>query len=298
MRDGITRLTLTDRAAGIAPFVLAFDRTQNAELWRSLKPPHWLSGATPLAGAETLLEAEVGGQKIPASVYRPFGAGKVYYQAFDDSWRWRYEVADQHHVRFWNQIANWIAELPFAVRDKFVSLDAGAITYLPGASADLRVRLRDGEGKPVTNTTVDAVLYRDGKKVATIRMSPDDNAGGLFRGKTAGLEPGSYEVGIESAAIPANELKARAEFKVEARETGELTQLSLNEELLRQMSAVGGGQYLREEDISRLVELLAPMSEGRVVESDTVLWQSYWWFLPIVGLLTIEWIVRKRTGLL
>jgi hypothetical protein len=298
VRDGIVRLTLAERAASIAPFVLAADTAQNADLWRNLKPPHWLSGATPLAGAETLLEAEVGAQKIPAAVYRPFGAGKVYYQAFDDSWRWRYEVADQHHVRFWNQLANWIAELPFAVRDKFVSLDAGAITYQPGASAELRVRVRDGEGKPVTSTTVDAVLYRDGKKVATIRLSPDDNAGGLFRGKTAALEPGSYEVGIESAAIPANELKARAEFKVEARETGELTQLSLNEDLLRQMSAAGGGGYLREEDISRLVDLLAPMSDGRVIESDTVLWQSWWWFLPIVGLLTIEWIIRKRTGLL
>jgi hypothetical protein len=298
VRDGIERLALAERAASLAPFVLAFDPAQNADLWRNLKPPHWLSRATPLAGAETLLEAEVGAQKIPAAVYRPFGAGKVYYQAFDDSWRWRYEVADQHHVRFWNQLANWIAELPFAVRDKFVSLDAGAITYQPGASADLRVRLRDGEGKPVTSATVDAVLYRDGKKAATIRLSPDDNAGGLFRGKTAALEPGSYEVGVESAAIPANELKARAEFKVEPRETGELTQLSLNEDLLGQMSAAGGGQYLREEDIGRLIELLAPMSDGRVIESDTVLWQSWWWFVPIVVLLTIEWIIRKRTGLL
>jgi hypothetical protein len=64
------------------------------------------------------------------------------------------------------------------------------------------------------------------------------------------------------------------------------------------MSAVSGGQYLREEDISHLADLLAPLSEGRVVESDTVLWQSWWWFLPIVALLTIEWIIRKRTGLL
>ncbi|MEA3212526.1 MAG: hypothetical protein QOE70_5583 [Chthoniobacter sp.] len=298
VREGIARLMLTERGAGLAPFILAVDKAQNVDIWQNLRPPHWLSGATPLAGAETLLEAEVNGKKMPAAVYRPFGAGKAFYQAFDDSWRWRYEVADLHHVRYWNQVANWIAELPFAVRDKFVSLDAGAITYRPGESADLRVRLRDSDNKPVTNASVDAVLYRDGKKVATIRLTPDDNAGGLFRGKTAGLEPGSYEVAIESIAIPSNELKARAEFKVEARETGELTQLSLNEDLLRQMSAASGGQYLREEDIGRLPDLLAPMSQGRIVESDTVLWQSYWWFVPIILLLTLEWIIRKRVGLL
>ena len=40
---------------------------------------------------------------------RPFGAGRVYYHAFDDSWRWRYEVADLYHVKFWNQLASYIA---------------------------------------------------------------------------------------------------------------------------------------------------------------------------------------------
>jgi hypothetical protein len=35
-----------------------------------------------------------------------------------------------------------------------------------------------------------------------------------------------------------------------------------------------------------------------VVEGDTVLWQSYWWFLPIILLLTAEWIIRKRVGML
>jgi hypothetical protein len=207
-------------------------------------------------------------------------------------------VADQFHVKFWNQIANWIAELPFAVRDKFVSLDAGAITYQPGDSADIRVRLRDGEGKPVTNAAVDAVLFRDGRKVATIRLTPEENAGGLFRGRTAALEPGRYEVAVQSVAIPESELKARTEFKVEARATGELTELTLNEDLLRQMSLASGGEYLREEHVHRLPDLLAPMSQGKVIESDTVLWQSYWWFIPLILLLTIEWIIRKRVGLL
>lgn len=297
-REPGMKLSLTERAAGMAPFVLSPEKSQNVEVWANLHAPHWLSGATALPGAETLVEASVGGKKLPAVVFRPFGAGKVLYQAFDDSWRWRYEVADQHHVRYWNQIANYMAELPFAVRDRLISLDAGALVYRPGDSADLRVRVRDGQGHPVTNAAVDAVLYRDGRRVATIRLSPDENAGGLLRGRTAALEPGNYEVAVESAAIAERDAKARTSFKVEPLETGELTQLSLNEELLRQMSALTGGEYLREENIDRLIELLAPMSQGRVVESDTVLWQSYWWFVPIVLLLTIEWIIRKRVGML
>jgi hypothetical protein len=296
--DGTSKLELNERGAGLAPFTLNTDKAQNTETWSKLQVPHWFSGALPLPGAETLLSAEIGNRKVPAIVYRPFGAGKVLYHAFDESWRWRFEVGDQYHVRYWNQIANWIAELPFAVRDKFISLDAGTATYRPGDSADIRVRLRDGSGKPVSNASVDAILLRDGKKVAAIRLSSDDNAGGLFHGKTAELEPGNYEVGIESAGIPESELKARTSFTVEPRDTGELTLLNLNEELLRQVSLASGGQYLREENAGSLVELLAPMSEGKVIEGETVLGQSYWWFIPLVGLFTAEWIIRKRVGML
>lgn len=298
VRDGITRVALTERATQLAAFALSPERELNLETWSKLQAPHWLANISPLPGSETLLEAEVNGQKVPASVARPFGAGKVYYQAFDDSWRWRYEVADLWHVKFWNQIANFTAEPPFSVRDKFVSLDAGAVTYQPGQSADLRVRLRDGEGRPVSNATVDAVLLKDGQKVATIRLAADEAGGGLFRGRTAALEPGAYEVAVESAAIPESQLKARTNFKVEPRETGELTQLAMNEDLLRQMANVSGGKYLREENFDRVLEYLAPMTQGRVVESDTILWQSWWWFAPIIGSLTAEWILRKRAGML
>ena len=300
VREHIVRLSLPEGAQLLSPFSLVPEKAQNADVWRTLPAPHWISGATALPGSEVLVEAEVSGaphDHLPAVVLRPFGAGRVLYHAFEDSWRWRYEVADEYHVKYWNQIGNWIAELPFAVRDKFVALDAGAITYRPGESAELRVRVKDGQGRPVTDTVVDAVLYRDGARIATIRLAPDENAGGLFRGRTAALDPGQYEVGIESAAIAERDARARTSFKVEPRETGELTQLNLNEELLRQMSVASGGQYLREENLSRLTDLLAPLSHGRVIESDTVLWQSYWWFLPIIGLLTVEWILRKRTGL-
>src|SRR5690606_1775143 len=129
-------------------------------------------------------------------------------------------------------------------------------------------------------------------------LAPDQNAGGLFRGRTPALESGSYQVGVESVAIAARDSLARAEFKVESQGNGELTQLSLDEDLLKQMAVVSGGTYLREEQLPQLLEILAPLSQGRVIENETVLWQSYWWFLPLIGLLTVEWMLRKRAGLL
>ncbi len=295
-RTEIKALKLTERAVGIGAFTLAEEPAGNADTWAKLPVPHFISSVKALPGAEVYLEAEVGAAKVPAAVLRPFGAGRVYYHAFDDSWRWRSEVADLHHVKFWNQLASFVAEPPFASRDKFVALDAGKLTYNPGESADFRVRLRDGEGRPVRDAAVSAVLFRDGQKVASISLAPD--AGGLYRGKSAALESGDYQMAVESAVVPEGQLKARTEFKVAQRESAEKTRLSLNEELLRQISTASGGEYFREEQCDELVAKLRGLSNGRIEERDTVLWQDWRWFALIVALLAAEWIVRKRSGLL
>ena len=292
---GIKSLALAGRAQSLGAFMLGGDSSVNADTWAKMPPPHFIAQVKPLPGAEVLLEA-VAATRMPAAVLRPFGAGRVYYHGFDESWRWRYEVADLYHVRFWNQLGDYIGEAPFAARDKFVQLDAGQLTYQPGEQADIRARLRDAEGRPVSDASVNAVLYRDGQKVATITLSPDE--GGLYRGRTTALESGSYEIAVDTAAVPSDQLKARTQFTVTARENVERTLLSLNEDLLRQVSLTGGGEYLREEQCDALIERLAPLSSGQVIESDTVLWQSWWWFIPIVLLLTAEWILRKRFGLL
>ena len=295
VRDGVKSLALAGRAQSLGAFMLGGDSSVNADTWAKMPPPHFIAQVKPLPGAEVLLEA-IAATRIPAAVLRPFGAGRVYYHAFDESWRWRYEVADLYHVRFWNQLGDYIGEAPFAARDKFVQLDAGQLTYQPGEQADIRARLRDAEGRPVSDASVNAVLYRDGQKVATITLSPDE--GGLYRGRTTALDSGSYEIAVDTAAVPSDQLKARTQFTVTARENVERTLLSLNEDLLRQVSLTGGGEYLREEQCDALIERLAPLSSGQVIESDTVLWQSWWWFIPIVLLLTAEWILRKRFGML
>jgi hypothetical protein len=74
--------------------------------------------------------------------------------------------------------------------------------------------------------------------------------------------------------------------------------LALNEDMLRQMSVASGGEYFREEQADGLLAKLAPLSAGNVLVTDTRLNESWWWFGIVVALLTIEWIIRKRAGML
>jgi len=294
-------LELTARGAAFGALRLVSNPKENAALWRSLKPPHWLAAVRTLPGAETLVEGIVGGQKTPVVVLRPFGAGKVLYLATDETWRWRYDVAEKYHDPFWHQMAAAIMEPPYAVRDKHVALDAGAVNYVAGDSAELRVRLRDEQGRAVTHGQPAALLFRDGQKVATITLSADDNRSGTFRGKTGPLAPGAYEVRVDTRGLAPQTGDVHTEFFVQPKggDIGrEMAELNCNEELLQQMARLSSGEHYREEDAGRLVEKLEPMSRGRIEESETLLWQSWWWFVPIVALLTVEWFLRKRNGLI
>jgi hypothetical protein len=292
-----TALKLTERGAKLAMLQLSAEAEKNAEAWASLQPPHWVAPARALAGAEVLVEAQVGERKIPVLVYRRFGAGKVLYSGLDETWRWRYEVADLYHQRYWNQVVREIMEPPFTVRDSRVSLHVGKLVYGPDESVDVRARLRDAEGRPLS-TPAEALLYKDGKKVATIKLAGDENAAGLYQGQVGALAAGTYEVRVRAEGAPEPDGTLKTEFKVQPREAGELAVLNANEDLLRQVAAQSGGEFFREEEAAELAQRLEPLSRERVFESDTALWQSWWWFAPLVALLTVEWILRKWTGML
>ena len=296
-----TLLQLTDRGVAFGPVRLTGAAGANAALWKKLPPPHWVANTKTLPGAETLAEVLVGNQQLPAIVLRQFGAGKVLWMGLDETWRWRYDVADRYQDAFWHQLADAIMEPAFAVHNQFIALDAGGVNYQAGDRAEIRVRLRDEHGRLISAGHPLALVTREGQKIATIPLSADENSGGVFRGKTAALAPGRYEVRVDAGALVPLTGDMPVEFYVQGPggdAAHELAELTCNEDLLKQMAQASGGEYFREEEVAKLVNKLAPLSNGRIEESETVLWQSWSWFIPIMILLTAEWILRKRVGLI
>jgi uncharacterized membrane protein len=290
------RLEVTERGLSLGVFALDPGRGDPGAVWRGLRPPQWLARAKALPGSETLLELVGAAGRRPALVWRQFGAGRVAYLAFDETWRWRSEVAEKYQERFWSQLLPAIAEPTFAAGDELLSLDTDRFKYPVGEVAEVRVRLREALLQRGAQEGWRAVLWRDGQRVATVALSADGARPDLLLGRTAQLEPGAYSVGVESGT-GGRELPLRVSFDVGSQAVGELAELALNEELLQRIAEESGGKYLREEFSSQLRERIAALETGRVVETETVLWQSYWWFCAVLLLLSVEWILRKRLGL-
>jgi von Willebrand factor type A domain len=270
----------------------------NQKLWAELPKMRFAANVKPLPGSEVIATLDNGSESKPFLVTRQYGAGRVLYVASDESWRWRYNVADTYHQRFWNQISRWVMRVPFAVDGEFLSLDAGDSTYDLGQSITISARLRDSSGLPAKTDLVEAILVRDGATIATIPLQADGSFPGVYRGNVDKLGPGKYEVQIQAAGFQRDALQAKVEFAVVEPTNPEMHQLACNTGLLQQIADRTGGKFLREQQIGELSELLAPFSNGKIVESDVLLWQSYLWFIPIVILLALEWWLRKRAGLL
>ena len=230
--------------------------------------------------------------------WRRFGAGNVLYLGVDELWRWRYNVGDRYHQKFWVQMTNWVSEKPFSVQGKNASLAADKMVYDPGETAQLRVRIRDDDGKPVNSGNFAAVLYRDGNEFAELELEPDPNRGGIFRGRSGELRSGEYEVAIRKKYFLGNDQSypARGQFFVRPTGTSELDRLAMNRDLLQNVARQSGGQFFMEEEARYLVDMLESIDKKRVISSDTILWSSYFWFAPIIALLTAEWLLRKRAG--
>ena len=291
-----TRLRFRGGGGKKGPLMLDDDTAANLRIWNDLPGPRWVARSESLPGTETLLDVVDGETVVPGLVFRRYGAGRVLYSAFDESWRWRLNVGDLHHQQYWNQIAKWIMEPPFAVQDRYIALDSGPHSYEVGETAIIKVRIIDEKLAAQPNLKVEAVIMREGRVFGVVPLENDPESL-TFRGETAPLEPGDYEVRVRIAGVPEGVIKASTAFTVSSNPFGELGRLSCDELLLRQIAKESGGQYYREEDMTRLIDVLGPASDRREIIRETQLWQSYWWFVPIMLLLAAEWILRRVKGL-
>jgi hypothetical protein len=274
------------------------DPKELREFWQKLPAPSLAPSVEPQEGAEVWAET-VGsdGQHAPWLVTRLYGAGRVFYLSTDQTWRWRYKVADRFHSQFWNQLLHAVMQPPYSASDEYLALGTDKVEYEAGEAATIRARLQDTNGQPVGDATVDALLIAGDQVIGTVPLAVDDPARGTYRGLTQPLESGAYSIRIRASGFDSQALQASTPIWAGTRDAIELNQVGLDEPSLRQMASVGDGIYLHESAADEILDHLHPLSQGMVMDSDILVWQSFYWFWAILLLLAAEWWLRKRAGL-
>ena len=284
--DTVQSMRLTPSARNQPAFQLGTTDLQNDQIWSQLRTPKSVRTFEVVPGAETMVEL-LGTMESksprPLVATKLFGQGRVIYFAADETWRWRFNVADLYHQRFWNQIATWAMRAPFAINDAFASLDSGMRIYSNSELITVRAKLKQGDAQPLENASVQVILERDGERYSSIPLNQEPDARGFYRTTFGPMPEGSYRVRLEVVGIPADALTLQTQFVVQPPVDIEMQSLACNEEALRQAALLTGGEFAFLDEASTISEKIKQYRTGKIVESQTLLWQSYPWFATIVG---------------
>jgi hypothetical protein len=292
--------------------------------WPELPQHYWGIAGTRKPGASVLLygSEEKGAKptedKTPGLlVTQNYGFGRVVYLGIDSSWRWRYKVGDTYHHRFWNQLLRWAAaDKLLPAGNRFVRFGTREPTYQPGQEIELQARFSESLPPMVEPAKARAKLLRRTDEnreelIATIPLIPNATQRRLFSGKARDLSTGSYRIELdvpqyrdalkEPGESPKNDVAPRVDFVVEGKENAELLDLSTNWILLQKLADDCGGRLFASDQAERILETLSRRIERKLTHDERRPWQDapYVWYLLglCLGLLSIEWIWRKRLDL-
>jgi hypothetical protein len=164
----------------------------------------------------------------------------------------------------------------------------------------------DPERRPVTDADVEVEVWKNGERLRKQSLSYRSDSSGLYETSLSGLDDeGEYElklVGdeVESAigAVPDGPKEISTELLVvTTRNPVELAELTADRDFLNRATTMTGGKLVELDDLSSLVSSFGAPKEVLKERRNVTLWDKWPLLLGFFGLLTTEWIVRRRSGL-
>jgi uncharacterized membrane protein len=274
---------------------VAGSREDSLKQWAALPA---LAASAPLGGprrgAAVLAVTEApGGAVFPVVAVQRYGQGRSMVFAGEASWRWKMMVAssDRTHEFFWRQAARWLAR---------PSPDPVAIsvpdTSEPGDTIGVDVDARDAAFVPAADATVDATLTLPGGEERPLKLRHAGAAGDRFTTALRVEQPGLYRVRAE-ARRGRTTLGAADRWFLVGGADREFADPRLNEGFLRRVARASGGRYVPAAEAARIISWLQQSVPQNVAPEQRDLWHTPWAFALIVGLLSAEWVLRRRWGL-
>lgn len=305
-------------AAMNEPALQLSSNDEKATIWDRLAGPRSAIALKPKPGCEILLEfkgiiasqnqGQANEEWYPLMMTSRFGQGRVIAMTSDETWRWRYGFADLYHQRFWNQISAWCMRAPFAVSDDYLAIDAGKRVYGIDEPVVVKARLLDENRLPVENGNVKAVLSQNGVPLARLDLIEKAGSGGVYQGTYRELnlltKSKLYDstkevfVHIEASGVPWEALKATTSFRIDESIDIESSKLAIDKDLLEAISQKTNAASMPMDALDDIEEMLSVHKKGSINTERLWLAESYIWLSIIMAVLTCEWILRKRFGLI
>lgn len=272
----------------------------SAELWQEIPP---LDGANlldrdNLKPNAIVLAESADNARHPILIAGQWGEGRVLAFAGDSTWRWVLNGLGDAHRRFWRQVILWLAKKD-QQKDGEVWIELAQRRVPRGSRVELAVGAETPEGELKGEPEFDVMITApDGEVTEVVTTAGAEQHTATFN-RTG--EPGDYTITVVAKHGDKVLGTATARFLVPDEDL-ELDRPAAEPALMAQiarMTSEAGGRSLAPEELPQLLEELA--SREPEVKQEVLTRVTYWdtwpFFLAFVGLLGVEWYLRKRWGL-
>lgn len=277
--------------------------------WQGLPPLYWLLEAHELKpGARVLAEHPrqrgKGGQHLPVICLQYVGAGKVVFHATDETWRWRLRRGDDVFARYWTQTLRFLSRSRLIGGTRRAEIKSDRKTYEHGEVARIRVQFFDERDAPVEDDGVTVIVERAGSKRRRVKLRRKPGRRGVFEATLDHLAEGEYQVWVAVPALGEDGSEEGAppacSFRVKG-PAGEKSRVITDTPDLRRAADQSNGKLYTPEGLTAKT-ILKDLPRGRQVRTEPLppvpLWNHLVMGLVFVALITGEWLLRKRVGLL
>lgn len=288
-------VTLTPEGERHAVMRLGESPADTAARWLTVPP---LAGAAslggPRPGAAVLAVTRLpNGATSPLVATQRYGRGRTLTFAGEAAWRWRMQLpaADRTFETFWRQAVRWAASgAPDAIEVTVADRPE------PGDTVLVAVDVRSPGFVPVEGVSLDGTLTAPTGASVPVSFTPAPGLPGRFSAVVSPDRAGLYRLTVD-ARRGGTELGSGDRWVLVGGTDRELSDPRLNEGLLRRLAQRSGGEYLTPDEASRIAAILdsVTLESGNPVLQD--LWHQPWAFVLVAGLLSAEWLLRRRWGL-
>jgi uncharacterized membrane protein len=273
------------------------DPKKNAERWKKLTYlADYEDPGLPKPGATELVDMHAGHHTLPLLITQNYGNGRTAILATGGTWRWQMSEAlgDPSHHLFWQQLVRWlIAESPGTV-----AASTPSRLLMDGGSVQLTAQVRDRTFQPAPDAHVTAHIIGPAGVDAIVEMTPSQIKPGQFQTEWTAEKPGSYLAEVRAEASSGHQEIGRDVLTFQ-REDGvaENFHTEQNRHLLEQLASETGGRNWNLAELNDLPRDISYSDAGISIRSTKELWDMPIVFLVILGLPLVEWLLRRKWGI-
>ncbi|MFG0283544.1 MAG: hypothetical protein ACF8R7_03910 [Phycisphaerales bacterium JB039] len=255
-----------------------------------------LALATPISEGGSLSPETLTGDPIVISMQ--YGAGRIFYIATDEIWRWRYARGEALPEKFWLPLVRLQGRQRLARSAHPAMLEVRPRRAVTDQPVRISVRLHEQSLVDLRLGSISARIRRFGETAGgeSVALAPED-AGALrgvsqeYAASWVPTEPGEWEIVIDEPALAMMDLRQRIEVRLP---DDELRRPEADHALLTSLAEATGGRAFTAAELGELPPLL-PSRDVIISGAPDVetLWDKPAVLALLLMLLTAEWVGRR-----